>query len=402
MIDKPDVRVPDYQTYSATRHFLRLIDGQSYHIYKSMSDAIRKQRGTPQSTEHWAEPESWMPQILDGSEHELAVRLWRKSRQIINPRYAYQIHRQCDKLGLLEKDPSDNLTITDFGHSFLSEEFGPAEQQIDYREGLLYVLTLIADQGPGKRADFLPEFEKFLGEYSQYRSQNVVSGAWASRLRNLRDRELVSREGATYQITQTGLDYLKAATVAMRQNGQPNELDHFDEIRRLANKRSVEVHQSIRDALSAMNPYRFEELIKQLLEAIGYDNVIVTSASGDGGVDVTADIEVGITSVREVVQVKRFTRGSVGRPVLDQLRGSLHRFGATRGTIITLSRFSSGAKNAAFEPGAAPITLIDGERLINLLIEHRIGVRKRIIEVLDFEPTDFDIEEPEDSIAIGD
>lgn len=41
---------------------------------------------------------------------------------------------------------------------------------------------------------------------------------------------------------------------------------------------------------------------------------------------------------------------------------------------------------AAFAQGAAPITLIDGDRLIDLLIEHGIGVRTRSIGVLAFDP----------------
>ena len=41
---------------------------------------------------------------------------------------------------------------------------------------------------------------------------------------------------------------------------------------------------------------------------------------------------------------------------------------------------------AAFAQGAAPITLIDGDKLVDLLIEHGIGVRKRAIEVLTFDP----------------
>ncbi|MCA9678122.1 MAG: hypothetical protein KC464_24055 [Myxococcales bacterium] len=36
----------------------------------------------------------------------------------------------------------------------------------------------------------------------------------------------------------------------------------------------------------------------------------------------------------------------------------------------------------AFAGGAAPITLIDGDKLIDLLIEHGIGVRKRTLEAL--------------------
>ena len=64
-----------------------------------------------------------------------------------------------------------------------------------------------------------------------------------------------------------------------------------------------------------------------------------------------------------------------------QLRGSLHRFDAVRGTIICTSGFSKGTRTAAFERGAAPITLIDGETLIQLLIDHGIGVSKRKLEL---------------------
>ena len=73
-------------------------------------------------------------------------------------------------------------------------------------------------------------------------------------------------------------------------------------------------------------------------------------------------------------------------PQLDQLRGSLHRFNAVRGTIITTGRFSKGVEEAAFERGAAPITLIDGEKLLDLLIENGIGVSKRPLEYLEFAP----------------
>jgi len=99
-------------------------------------------------------------------------------------------------------------------------------------------------------------------------------------------------------------------------------------------------------------------------------------------------ITVGITEVRTVVQVKRM-KGNVGRPVRDalrgSLRGSLHRFRAVQGTIITLGGFAAGAQAAAFELGAAPITLIDGEKLLDLLIAHGIGVRTRSVELLELD-----------------
>ncbi len=118
-----------------------------------------------------------------------------------------------------------------------------------------------------------------------------------------------------------------------------------------------------------MHPYRFEQLVRELLEAMGYEDVTVTKQSGDKGVDVVATVQFGITTVTEVVQVKR-QKDSIGRPILDQLRGALPFHEAIRGTIITLGNFSKGCTEAALFPGAAPVGLINGEKLLELLVEH--------------------------------
>jgi restriction system protein len=121
-------------------------------------------------------------------------------------------------------------------------------------------------------------------------------------------------------------------------------------------------------------------LIKDLLAAMGYEDIQVTAATNDKGVDVTAVSQQGITTVKEVIQVKRFTKGNVTRPVLDSLRGGLHRFDAFQGSIITLSDLAKGAKDAAYEKGAAPITLINGEKLIDLLIENKLILKRRTFD----------------------
>ena len=76
-----------------------------------------------------------------------------------------------------------------------------------------------------------------------------------------------------------------------------------------------EAREQLRAHLHEMDPFRFEELIRLLLEEMGYDGVNTTSATNDKGVDVIGEIELGISSVREVIQVKR-TKGSVHRPIL--------------------------------------------------------------------------------------
>ena len=53
--------------------------------------------------------------------------------------------------------------------------------------------------------------------------------------------------------------------------------------------------------------------------------------------------------------------------------------------------FGKGARDAAFEMGAAPITLINGETLIDLLIQHGIGLKKKTIEHYDVDEEVFQV-----------
>ncbi len=133
----------------------------------------------------------------------------------------------------------------------------------------------------------------------------------------------------------------------------------------------------MKEYLAKTTSYQFEHIIKDLLNSMGYEDVTVTSPTNDKGVDVTGISQHGITTVKEVIQVKRHTTKNITRPVLDSLRGCLHRFNAFQGTIITLSDFAKGAKDAALESGGAPITLINGDKLIDLLISNNVGVNKK-------------------------
>jgi restriction system protein len=157
----------------------------------------------------------------------------------------------------------------------------------------------------------------------------------------------------------------------------------------------ADFRESLRAWLLKTDPYGFERLVKLLLEAMNYKNVQVTAPSRDGGVDVVADIECGLTSVREVVQVKRHRR-PIQRKDLDALRGSLYRFGTFRGMLITTSSFTRGTREAASAPGAFPITLINGDKLVDLLIEHNIGVSRCAVELLVFDPSAFSREATDD------
>lgn len=71
-------------------------------------------------------------------------------------------------------------------------------------------------------------------------------------------------------------------------------------------------------------------------------------------------------------------------------RGPMHySFNEVRGTIIATSRCSRDTEGAALAAGAAPITLIDGDKLIAMLIEHGNCARKRTSETLKVEASAF-------------
>jgi restriction system protein len=322
--------------------------------------------------------------------------LWQASEGVLNPGDLNGSWSLCNAYGLLVTDERGILRVTPLGRNFLENPSGEAVQYLDYSEGVSQLLVTVAEHGPAKRAELIPYFAEFLSDYSKIKSPTSVGARWQDRVANLVERGLVSRDETLYRITPAGMVYLEESALRLAQHTDSTTARAVIDLRRLLVEQHTQVRQKLGEVLRTIDPYRLEGVVKTLLGAMGYEKVEVTRRSGDGGVDVVGEIRVGITYVREVVQVKR-QQGNVQRPVLDQLRGSLHRFKAFRGTIITTGRFSKGAQESAFEVGAAPITLIDGERLTDLLIEHEIGARKAQVEVINFSPADFQVENVDES-----
>lgn len=374
---------PNLPEYRLAAHFLKTLDGVSNTLYRRMYNEIWEQRGNPQENVDWTDPDKWIPERLRGEEQSLALRLWRESRGKVNPRYTRGSWYLCTKHNFLAQHGDGHLYVTEDGRQFIEKPAGDIVSATDAYEGILTILRLVAERGPGRRNEFLPDFTAFCHSLTNYRSESPIKQALYDRLLNLIDRKYVLRSGQTYQVTDEGLAYLNKYA-SLIPGVDSKKLGKQAEIRRLAKDIRAEARDQLGTFLADMNARKFESLIKFLLEEMGYTDVQTTPYTNDKGVDVVANIELGISSVREVVQAKRH-KGNIGRPVLDQLRGSLHRFNAVRGTLISTGGYSKGTIDAAFEPGAAPITLIDGNKLIDLLIEHGIGVSKQNIEYFEFD-----------------
>lgn len=384
--ESEDIRIPFFPEYDALRLLLPVLDGMERSAVTGLRAAIWEHRGTVEEQVDWTEPDRWIPERLTGDDRDAALKIWRETRQVVNPRHMAGHWLVASGYELLADGPGGRLVITTRGRDFIAHPEGGVVRELDEHEGLLKLLALVAEHGPATSGELLAPWMEYAVRVSRLRSETTGRSFVYVRLRNLAERGLVERSGTRYQVTAAGLAYLKGSEAAVAIAAAPKETQKLWE---LVNEQRAAVRDALRERLSDLDPYAFEHVVKRLLEEMGYTDVEVTARSGDKGVDVIGRIVVGITEVREVVQVKR-QQGNIHRPVLDMLRGSLHRFGAVRGTIITLGGFAKGTKEAAFEPGAPPIQLIDGEKLLDLLIEEGIGVRTETLKVLELDPTAFE------------
>lgn len=136
------------------------------------------------------------------------------------------------------------------------------------------------------------------------------------------------------------------------------------------------------DILQNMNPYGFERLTQRILRSCGFTEVKVTKASGDGGIDGTGKLRInGVFSFNVAFQCKRY-KGSVGAPEVRDFRGSLTK-GTEKAVLITTGTFTKAARQEAADQSKNQIDLIDGEELIDLIVQNRIGVSEEVTYRID-------------------
>lgn len=147
--------------------------------------------------------------------------------------------------------------------------------------------------------------------------------------------------------------------------------------------------ERLKELLHSMDPFQFEFLAADLLQKIGYENVTVTKRSGDKGIDVIANLTVGgITNVKTVIQVKRYAASNkINGAVITQLRGSAEV--DQRGLVITTSDFTKDGIEEAQAPNKMPVSLVNGDKLIQLLIKYGVGVKKEELFVLSLDESYF-------------
>jgi restriction system protein len=127
-----------------------------------------------------------------------------------------------------------------------------------------------------------------------------------------------------------------------------------------------------------MSPAFFEQLIVDLMLRLGYggpasDAGMTLGRSGDEGVDgVIKQDKLGLDNI--YLQAKRWSQGPVGRKEVQAFVGALYGQGASKGVFITTSQFTKEAVDYARNTPNIKLSLVDGEQLAVLMIEHDLGV----------------------------
>jgi len=89
---------------------------------------------------------------------------------------------------------------------------------------------------------------------------------------------------------------------------------------------------------------------------------------------------MGVVKIKAAFQVKRWHQ-NVPRPDVDQFRGAIQgKF--DQGIFITTSDFSDEAKHVSSVPGAVPIVLINGDKVVAIMFEKRLGLRQEPLTIV--------------------
>ena len=236
--------------------------------------------------------------------------------------------------------------------------------------------------------------------------QPVLNNRVAWTLSHLKQALLVeSPQRSVYRITQRGRELLKSkpARIDLRVlSGYPEHEEFRTRRQRTRNSEHenventnsatpdealVAAHEVLQETLARellqrlekVDPFRFEQVVVDLLFAMGYggtrsEAAQVTKRAGDEGIDgIINQDRLGLDVV--YVQAKRWQQ-TVGRPQIQEFVGALAGKQATKGIFITTSSYARSAVEYASSL-SQKIILIDGVKLATLMIECNVGVAIR-------------------------
>ena len=286
--------------------------------------------------------------ISDGKEHE---------RKVIRKQIADIFHLTDDDLA--EKIPSGNQSTFDNRVGWAMTYLKKSGLLITPRRGVAQISNRgkeVLNERPEKID------EKFLERFEEYR-----------------DFKALRHEKKGGELRGRG-----------EQDSTPLVLTPDENIRKIYLEIRNQLADGILEKVMECSPRFFEDLVVDLLVAMGYggsreDAGQAVGKSGDDGIDgMIKEDRLGLDVVN--IQAKRW-QNTVGRPDIQAFVGSLAGNRAKKGVFITTSKFSADAYDYV-KRIEQKVVLIDGRQLAEYLIDFDIGVSKEaeyVVKKIDFD-----------------
>lgn len=169
-----------------------------------------------------------------------------------------------------------------------------------------------------------------------------------------------------------------------KNNKNSKAVDDADEETSSEDKIKGDFKDSLLNAISKMSPKKFEAFSRALLNKMGVEFTEKgVQISNDGGIDGYGyHIDVNdFRTTRVVIQCKRYNSAAVTEPEINQFLGAMNKYQADYGVFITNGRFTTAARTASRE--GSPITLIDGNDLVKLVIKYELYITPVKTYILD-------------------
>lgn len=202
-------------------------------------------------------------------------------------------------------------------------------------------------------------------------------------------------------LTEKGL-YLELDTLDVQKDIIETSKKHWDELsnnnkkNKIAdvsdNEEETQAEEKIKDdfketllaSIARMSPKKVEAFSRALLNRMGVEFTEKgVQISNDGGIDGYGyHIDANdFRTTRVVIQCKRYNVAPVTEPEINQFLGAMNKYQADYGVFITNGRFTNSARVAARE--GSPITLVDGNDLVKLVIKYELYITPVKTYVLD-------------------
>ena len=127
---------------------------------------------------------------------------------------------------------------------------------------------------------------------------------------------------------------------------------------------------SILNKILELDDKEFEILITHILTALGFEGSQRTGGPHDGGVDAIGELNVAnMAKIKVYIQAKRYKlETKIAANVVKALRQNIPFNG--QGAFITTCDYQKAAKEVALEPNFPRIGLINGNQLVDILVEY--------------------------------